>query len=89
MIPTDPRPTAYPEWDDLTPGEQIEEVRKGFQSRYFADFEDDPTVLVTCEWCGGGMVLSKLETSCDLCGWDFDHHPHTYEPDCVGDLDAA
>lgn len=79
----------YPDWTDLTPTEQLAELRLETASVYWPDFQDDPCTVVECDNCGAGMVIQPDETRCDECSWDFEWHVTQWAPDCVSDLEAA
>jgi hypothetical protein len=57
------------EWDNLTEGEAILELRKGQGSIYWPLFREDPRIWVDCP--RDGRVTVSKEGTCDRCLFDF------------------
>lgn len=60
--------TRQAEWDTLTEGEAIAELRKGRGSIFFPLFEPDPRVWISCP--RDGRVTVGAEGYCDGCGYE-------------------
>jgi len=63
------RDDARAEWDDLTPDEQIEQIRLGEGSEFFDLFDADPTVIAHCP-VHGPQCITVDDTTCDECTRD-------------------
>lgn len=65
---THSRDDARPEWDDLADDEKVAEIRRGTDSEFYLDFEDDPVVQTRCPECG--PTVMREDGLCEECGRD-------------------
>lgn len=57
----------FPDWECLTPSEQIDELRLDSASRYYDAFRDDPCTIMHCP-DHGPQTITARSTACDQCG---------------------
>ena len=62
---------ARPDWEDLAPEEQLDEICKGEQSPYYEDFVEDPFVELECPMHGPAFI--GIERMC-LDGHEYDEN---------------
>lgn len=60
------------QWESLTAGESIIELRKGPGSIYFPLFSEDPAINADCPGMGGHRTVVDAEGVCPECAYDFE-----------------